>query len=205
MRRITIIPVLFLALVFASSAFGWTGQWNNLNPFGGYLGAPIAPGSLIQLIHAGPDGLVDDPMAAVGDDLILCQDWIAAGAPPVGDDTLVATTVFLDYGAGFEGYFGTSISGNDSQLGDPWYTRFFTSAQPGECDYYGEVGDPNNAGDSIYDLVLTGWNGSSYDFGDYKIKLDGVQADTHIECIPEPTTMLIGGIALLLGFFRRRK
>ena len=205
MRRITIIPVLFLALILASSAFGWTGQWNNLYPFGGYQCAPIPPGSLIQLINAGPNGVIDDPMAECAGDLQCCLDWIAAGCPPVGDDTLVATTVFLDYGVGFEGYFGTSISGTDGQLGDPWYTRFFTAAAPDECDYYGTVGDPDVAADPIYELVLTGWNGSSYDFGDYKIKLDGVCADTHIQCIPEPTTMLIGGIALLLGFFRRRK
>ena len=205
MRKVTIIPVLFLALVFASSAYGWIGQWNNTIAFGGYECAPIPPGSLIQLIHAGPNGVIDDPMEFCAGDLVCCQDWIAAGCPPVGDDTLVDQTVFLDYGAGYEGYFGKGILGDDSQQGDPWYTRFFTAAEPTECDYYGEVGDPDNPDDPIYELVLTGWNGVSYDYGDYKIKIADVCADTHILCIPEPTTMLIGGIALLLGLFRRRK
>jgi hypothetical protein len=203
MRKATTIPILLLTLMFASSAFSWTGQWSNLYPFTGPWGNPIPPGSLIQLIHAGPNGVVDDPRGSLN--ISQWMVWIAAGCPPVGDDTLVDQTVFLDYGVGYEGYFGKSISGTDSQQGDPWYTRFFTAAQPDLCDYYGTVGDPEDPDDPIYELVLTGWNGSSYDFGDYKIKLENVCADTHMLLWPEPPTMLIGGIALILVFFRMRK
>ena len=213
MKRLTLVPVLMLALIVSTSAFGWSGQWGNLNPFGGGPPVPpcppIAPGSLIQLIHAGPDLMIDDPITeflAAPDPQAALDAWLAAGTPPIGDDTLRDETVFANYGPGFEGYFGKAINGVDSEQGDPWYTRYFTAAKYEivECDWYGTVGDPDNADDDIYELVLTAWNGSNYDFGDYNIRLDGECADTHIS-IPEPTTMAIGGIALLLGFLRRKK
>jgi hypothetical protein len=204
MKRLTIIPVLLLALFVASSAFGWTGTWNNLYPFGGHECAPIPPGSLIQLIHAGDNGQQDDPMEwcrAQPDPQQAVNEWLAAGCPPVGDDTLKDETVFIDYGAGYEGYFGKSISGTDDEMADPWYTRFFTApkGEIGASDWYGEVGDPVNPNDPIY---FYGWNGETYDFGDYKIKLQGVCADKQI--IPEPSTLLVAAVAMLLGFLRAR-
>ena len=206
MRKLTIILAFPTAVIFVSTAFGWSGQWNNLNPFGGHQCAPIPPGSLIQLIHAGPNGVVDDPMewfTVQPDPQQAVNDWLAAGCPPVGDDTLKDETVFLDYGSGFEGYFGKSISGTNDEAGDPWYTRFFTAPKGGiaAADWYGEVGDPDDPDDPIYEFYVQ-WFGGYY-FGDYKIKLEGVCADKHI--IPEPSTLLIGVVALLLGLLRSKK
>ena len=79
------------------------------------------------------------------------------------------------------------------------YTRFFTAGQPGECDYYGTMGDVDGVG-TFYTLVIDGAGFANYVFNPDVV---GV-ADTHI-CVPEPATMLIGGVALLLGFFRRKK
>ena len=212
MKRLTLVPVLMLALIVSTSAFGWSGQWGNVSPFGGGPPEPpcppIAPGSLIQLIHAGPDLTPDDPMTeimAASNPQAALDAWLAAGTPPVGDDTLRDETVFANYGPGFEGYFGKSITGADSEQGDPWYTRYFTGAKYEivECDWYGDVGDRDDPNDPIYELELTGWDGEKYQFGDYTIRIDGECADTHI--VPEPTTMAIGGIALLLGFLRRKK
>ncbi len=205
MRKLTIILAFPTAVIFVSTAFGWSGQWNNLNPFGGYQCAPIQPGSLIQLIHAGDNWQQDDPMewfTVQPDPQQAVNDWLAAGCPPVGDDTLKDETVFLDYGSGFEGYFGKSISGTDDEIGDPWYTRFFTAPKGtiGSGDWYGEVGDPDNPNDPIY---FYGWNGETYEFGDYKIRIEGVCADKRI--IPEPSTLLIAAVALLLGFLRSKK
>ncbi len=203
MRFLRIVSILSPVLFTASTALGWTGTWNNLYPFGGHECAPIPPGSVIQLIHAGDNRQVDDPIEwclSQPDPHQAIKDWLAAGCPPVGDDTLRDEPPII---FGYEGYFGTSISGTDDELGDPWYTRFFTAPEPGPCDYYGEVGDPEDPDDPIYELVLTGWNGTNYEFGDYKIKLDGVCADKQI--IPEPSALLIGGVALLLGFYRGRK
>ena len=216
MKKLSLVPVLMLALIISTSAFGWSGQWGNVSPFAGgppNQCPPIAPGSLIQLIHAGPNLAIDDPKEswlALMPDAVAAQAaldaWLLAGTPPIGDDTLVDQTVFADYGPGYEGYFGKPIDGNDGQLGDPWYTRYFTGAegQIVECDWYGTVGDRDDPNDDIYELVLTGWDGEKYQFGDYTIRIDGECADTHIS-IPEPATMAIGGIALLLGFFRRKK
>ena len=206
MKSPVILSILLPILFTASTAFAWTGQWNNLYPFGGHECAPIPPGSLIQLIHAGDNWQVDDPMEwcmSQPDPHQAIRDWLAAGCPPVGDDTLREETVFLDYGAGYEGYFGKPISGTNDEQGDPWYTRFFTANVPGLCDYYGEVGDPEDPDDPIYELVLYGWSVDHYSFGDYKIELDGVCADKHI--IPEPSTLLVGVVALLLGSLRSKK
>ena len=212
MKRLTLVSVLLLAFCVSTSALAWDGDWNNLYAFNGgppEQCPPIAPGSLIQLIHAGVDGQVDDPIAtfmAQPDPQAALDAWLLAGTPPVGDDTLRDQTVFQDYGPGFEGYFGISISGNDGELDDPWYTRFFTAAEGeiAECDWYGEVGDPNDPNDPIYELILTGYVEGEYTYGEYSISLDGVCADKHI-VVPEPATMAIAGIALLLGFFRKKK
>ncbi len=209
MRFPRIVSTLLPVLCIASTAFGWSGQWNNLYPFGGHEGAPIPPGSLIQLIHAGDNRQQDDPMEwcmSQPNPQQAVNDWLAAGCPPVGDDTLKDETVFLDYGSGFEGYFGTAINGTDDEIGDPWYTRFFT-APKGDIaagDWYGEVGDPQNPSDPIFEFGLWCWSEPPYYcFGDYKIKLDGVSADTHI--IPEPSALLVAGVAILVGFARGRK
>ena len=206
MKRLVIVCVLLAVLFVVPTAFGWIGQWNNLYSFGGHQGTPIPPGGLVQLIHAGDNWQQDDPMewcSLQPDPRRALNEWLAAGCPPVGDDTLRDQTVFLDYGPGFEGYFGKTMSATDEEDGDPWYTRFFAAAQPGPGDYYGEVGDPDDPDDPIYELILEGWNGQHYDHGYYKIRLDGVRADKHI--IPEPATLFIGAVALLLGFLRRRR
>ncbi len=202
MKFLRVVSMLLPVLCIASTAFGWSGQWNNLYPFGGHQCAPIPPGSLIQLIHAGDNRQQDDPMEwcmSQPNPQQAVNDWLAAGCPPVGDDTLREETVFIDYGPGYEGYFGKDISGTDDELGDPWYTRFFT-APKGDIaagDWYGKVGDPE---DPIYELVR-GWMPP---YGtEYKIKLTGVCADKQI--IPEPSALLIGGVALLLSFVGGRK
>ena len=214
MKRLIMIPVLMLALIVSTSAFAWMGYWNNINPFSGGPPEhcpPIQPGSLIQLINAGPNWQVDDPIElflAEPNPQAALDAWLLAGTPPVSDDTLRDQTVFLDFGPGYEGYFGKQITGTDDELGDPWYTRYFTAAEReiAKCDWYGEVGDGRNLNDPIYELILTGWNESTleYEFGDYIIRIEGECADKHIKIIPEPTTMAIGGIALLLGFLRRK-
>ena len=215
MKKLKFVPVLMLALIFSTSAFAWTGDWNNYYPFEGAkpnAGPPIAPGNLVQLIHAGPDGMVDDPLEwiisqpTIQEKMAALDSWLLAGTPPVGDDTLRDKTVFLDYGPGWEGFFLKSISGDDSEQGDPWYTRYFTAPEEEYCycNWYGDVGDPEDPDKPIYYLKLEGWNGDNYENGDYVIYLEGVCADRVI-CIPEPATMAIGGIALLLGFFRRKK
>ena len=210
MKRLTIVAVMMLALIVSTSAFAWTGEWSNYYPFGrGPQCFPIAAGSLVQLIHAGPDGQVDDPIAlcmSQPDPLAAMNAWVAAGTPPVGDDTLRDQTVFMDLGAGCEGYFAKTINGVDSEEGDPWYTRYFNFAEFEIVDFsmsgngwYGTVGDPLDPNDPIYELVLTGGlEGMPKEFGNYIIMIEA-------ECIPEPATMVIGGIALLLGFFRRKK
>jgi hypothetical protein len=205
MKSPAILSILILILSTASSAFGWTGTWNNLYPFGGHECAPIPPGSLIQLIHAGDNWQQDDPMEwcmSQPDPSSAISQWIASGCPPVGDDTLREETVFLDYGAGYEGYFGKTISGTDDEIGDPWYTRFFTApkGEIGAGDWYGEVGDPENRDDPIYEFAYS-WM-PPYPT-DYKIKLDGVCADKQI--IPEPCALLIAAVALIIGFYKNKK
>ncbi len=209
MKENLVLPVLILMLYLPLTACGWTGAWLNTYPFGGHDCEPIQPGSLIQLIHAGVNWQQDDPIEWINaqpNPQQALSNWLAAGCPPVGDDTLRDETVFLDYGTGFEGYFGKPISGTDDEVGDPWYTRFFTAPE-GEMaigDWYGEVGDPNDPSDPIYECY-TGWNPENPDLLDYKIKLDGVCADQEIKYIPEPATILIACLAFLLGFFRKER
>ncbi len=210
MRRIAAVPVLILLLYLPLSAFGWTGAWNNFYPFGDHDCDPIQHGSLVQLIHAGDNGQQDDPIEWINaqpNPQQALNNWLAAGCPPVGDDTLRDEIVFLDYGPGFDGYFGKDISGTMDEWWDPWYTRFFTAAEGeiAEGDWYGEVGDPLDPNNPIYELDLTNYSGGPNIFGNYKIKLEGVCADQEINCIPEPATILVGCLAFLLGFLRRNR
>jgi hypothetical protein len=207
MKRITMVPVLVFVLHLPLTTLGWTGVWNNLYPFGGHNCDPIQPGSLIQLIHAGDDFQQDDPIEWINSQPNLrhaLNDWLAAGCPPVGDDTLRDETVFMDYGPGYEGYFGKSISGPDPAPGfiGPWYTRFFTAPE-GEMavgDWYGEVGDPEDPNDPIY---YGYWSGDEVEITDYEIHIQGVCADKQMKCIPEPATILIASLALLLALLRK--
>ena len=213
MKRVILVSALMLALTVSTGAFGWSGDWNNSYPFGGPVSedCPGLPtGSLIQLIHAGPNLVVDDPIALFltqPDPQAALDAWLLAGTPPVGDDSLFDSTATLYFGPGLDGYFAKTISSSDNTLqGAPFYTRFFTGAQDQiiECDWYGEVGDPNDPDDPIYEMILQGGSGGEYDFGEYVINITDVCADQHIS-IPEPATMAIAGIALLLGFFKRKK
>jgi hypothetical protein len=204
MKRSISVCIGLLVSFVVPTAFGWIGQWSNHYPFAHHDGGPIQPGSLIQLIHAGPNGAIDDPATVLTLDEIAL--WLELGCPPVGDDTLRDETVFIDYGPGYEGYFGKWISGTDDENGDPWYTRFF-GAPKYEVVWtlgglpYAHVGDPYDPDDPIYELVLTGWGATSYDFGDYKIRLQ----DVRLPPIPEPSAVFIGAVALILGFLRRRR
>jgi len=205
MRRLMFTTVLLLSFSIVLTAFGWSGQWGNVSPFGGHNCDPIQPGSLVQLIHAGDNWQQDDPIEWINaqpNPQQALNNWVAAGCPPVGDDTLRDETVFADYGPGLEGYFGIPIEGTDDEIGDPWYTRFFTAPEGeiGIGDWYGEVGDPNDPNDPIYSW---GWDGEQYQFGDYTIRIQGVCADQEIKCIPEPATILVAGLAFVFGFLRK--
>ena len=210
MKRLLFASVLLLTFSIASTAFGWTGDWSNYYSFGGHDCAPIQPGSLVQLIHAGDDWQQDDPIEWINAQPNPCQalnNWLAAGCPPVGDDTLRDKTVFMDIEPGYEGYFAKTIYGTDDECGDPWYTRFFTAPESEMAvgDWYGEVGDPEDPNNPIFGLIFCGIGDWYDEFGDYVIMLDGVCADQEIKCIPEPATILIAGFALLLSFLRSKR
>jgi len=210
MRTILFTSVLLLTFSIASTAFAWSGEWNNQFPFGGgppEQCPPIQPGSLVQLIHAGDNWQQDDPIEWINAQPNPCQalnNWLAAGCPPVGDDTLRDKTVFMDFGPGFEGYFAKQITGSDDECGDPWYTRFFTASEVEIAlgDWYGEVGDPSDPNDPIYELICSTVGPNV--FVEYTIGIQGVCADQEIKCIPEPATILVAGLAILVGFIRKK-
>jgi hypothetical protein len=208
MKKLTIIPVLCVALFAASSAFAWDMMWVNTEPWlGPDAATPIAPGGLVQLIADGGDGVVADPMTVLTD-IAMIQEWVDAGCPPIGpafhpelgDDYLVESTdapnptYFRDSGPGNDGYFDGVYIQSLLPAGTQMYTRFFTTGEPMMCDYYGNVGNEDQTADFF---VLP-----DEAFPVYAIYGAAV-ADTHI--VPEPATLLIGAAALLLSFFRRRK
>ena len=209
MKKLTIIPILCMVLFAASSALAWEMTWQNITPWFGPDGVtPIAPGGMIQLIADGGDGVVADPMTVLTTPALVLE-WIAAGCPAIGagfhpelgDDVLVSSsdavnpTQFLDYGPGFDGYFDGTYINAGLPAGTQLYTRFFTAEGPDLCDYYGTIGATDGVGDFY---VLPDEAFPLYIFE------GAATADTHI-FIPEPATMLIGGVALLLSFFRRKK
>jgi hypothetical protein len=211
MKKITILPILCLALLFAPKAFGWELSWyNDIQVFQQDGVTPIGPGGLVQLIvDVAGDG-IDDPFTwwmGQADPAAAMNAWLAAGCPPIDDDVLVVSTrepnptKIMDFSgdpgydpAVMDGYFGALISSSNPvwNAGKKLYTRFFTAENPAECDWYGED-------ELTYSL-------NNEFFNEYAVH--GGVADQHIDPgIPEPATvsMLLGGIGLLLGFFRKRK
>jgi hypothetical protein len=219
MKKLSVISILCM-LLFAANAFGWQLTWyNDVQLFQQDGITPLGPMAKVQLIYdAAKDG-IDDPYAwwmSQADPTAAMQSWLAAGCPPVGDDLLVVSSDGLNPGfihdfsgeAGYtpaemDGWFfvenGLFINATTPGFGSGvgLYTRFFSAENPTECDWYGEDFAPQN-------LVLYQLDGA--DFPTYAVH--GGQVDQHIEAgIPEPASisMILGGIGMLLAFFRRKK
>ena len=173
----------------------------------------LAPYDMVQLIADGGNGFVDDPMEMVGAGTLDLNTWLAAGCPPVGDDYLVSSVdvpnphIITDFSylpwydpLIHDGEFSAVYI--DSGLATPLnvYTRIFDSAQGLVVlgDEYGNVGwwDEDDVYHDFFTVVPDG-GGFVY----YTITHD----DYTDIVIPEPATMVIGGVALLLAFFRRKK
>jgi hypothetical protein len=174
---------------------------------------------MVQLVADGGKDGVDDPMEwimAQADPCGALQAWVAGGCLPVGDDFLVVSTdpqgpnptYVMDFSsdpsydpAVYDGNFvSVYVDSSNPAFGGGvgLYTRFFTAEHPTACDWYGTAG--------IEDI------GQPFQF--YQLdqalfptyNVHGGVADQHIEC-PEPASMgmVLGGIGLLLAFFRRKK
>ncbi len=200
-RKILVLTAFLAVALVTTTASAWDMRWMNAPtaPLYGPDGAtPIPAGSLVQLIQDGGNNQIDDPLDTLGSGAAL-DNWIAAGTPPVGDDILVASTDAANpQFAYLPGYFAAVYIQSALPAGTKLYTRFFTAARPERCDWYGTIGPDLVAGQDP--------NGTFYilpnsPFPDYTI-MQSATADTHI---PEPATLLIGGVGLLLAFVRRRK
>lgn len=229
MRKLLILSMVCFALVMPR-AFGLELAWYNQEQVLDQNGIPVAPGGLVQLICAGDDGIVNDPYEwwmAQEDPCAAMNAWIAGGCLPVGDDFLFwedptsnpqgipnsapNPTYIRDLDPGnqegwgyFDGFYMVPDPTKPTSVGKVLYTRFFTAEVPGECDWYG---------------VITGWYDMAGTLHTEPYILQGIaypvlaqpgaQVTQHIECgiIPEPASasMLLGGIGLLLAFFRRKK
>ena len=202
-----------IALLAASGAFAWDMIWQNQVPgqFTDSAGDGIIEG-MVQLIVDGGDGVITDPMAEIlamapGTRQAALEAWIAGGCMPMGDDYLhgdADNPTLFGPDTGYPEYNGffvvVYISGNEPD-GTKLYTRFFEEEAPTEGSWYGTVGDIDGIGD-FFEVVQYG--GGSY-AEDYIFDPEvGPQVDTRM-IIPEPATVLVGGIALLLGLIRRKK
>ena len=218
MRKLLILSMLCFALVMPK-AFGWDLSWYNQEQVFDQNGIPVAPGSLVQLIAVGADGVINDPYEwwmSQPDPCAAMNAWIAGGCLPVGDDYLVPSTgepnpqYIQDFGTGDPndgGYFlALYISGVNPPYGSTMqlYTRYFTAENPQEGDWYGILTDWYD----LYGVLHT----EPYVIDNLyfpNFVNPGGQVSQRIECgiIPEPASasMLLGGIGLLLAFFRRKK
>ncbi len=231
MKRLTVFLILCLML-FASSAYGWKLTWatgDGVKMYDFDNATMLWHGDMVQFIADGGNGEVDDPMARFGDQPAIVLEWLAESCPPLGefrggefgDDYLVpsvdapnpnAITDFTglpDYCGDIPNFCGYVLEGEfsavyiDSGLTTPLdvYTRIFNSPE-GEVaawDWYGNVGWWDG-GDVYHDFFTVVPDGGG--FASYIITHDDY-TDIQI-VIPEPGTILIGAVALLLAFFRRK-
>ena len=207
MKKVIVISVVALAMSAASGAFAWDMWIQNYNAWLDHEGNGIHIG-LIQFIVDGDGDGVDDPMywvMAQADPLQALDDWLAAGCPAVGDDYIYAASWnplhCEDYGdPAYDGYFGNQTAAGSGLL-DPAaqvYLRVFEDPIPNVYTYYGTVGD--DAGNETWTFQE---NNVGSNFVDYLFETYVLQTDTRM-IVPEPM-ILCGGVALLLGFIRRKK
>ncbi len=221
MKRLTVLPILCLVF-FASSAYGWYLTWatgDGVHLYDSDNATFLQPYDMVQLIADGGNGQVDDPMARFGNQPAIVLEWLAESCPPLGefrggefgDDYLVPSLdapnpniIMVSHypWTEFWGEFSAAYIENDQPTPFDVYTRIFDSAE-GEVatgDWYGNVGWWDE-GDVYHDFGTVVPDGGGY--ADYIITHDDY---TDVEIVvPEPGTILIGAVALLLAFFRRKK
>ena len=210
MKHLIVGCTLFVLLLVAANAWSWDMTWQNTTPWFGPDGVtPIAPGGMVQLIADGGNGVIDDPWKVLPWS-VFCLEWRQAGCPPVGpdfypeygDDYLVESTdapnptFFRDNGPGYDGYFDAVYIQANLPPGTKLYTRFFTAAEPDVCDSYGTIGVHSDS--DFYVLPDEA-------FPLYIIDV-AATADIHpLGPYPEPGTMLIGCVAILIGVVKIKK
>lgn len=204
-KKILVLTVFLAVALVTTTASAWDMRWMNapnapLYGPNGVTGNPadyIPAGALVQLIADGGNGVIDDPMTLLSPAQIL--PWLAGGALPVGDDTLVASTDATNPQAAYlAGYFAAVYIQSNLAAGAQLYTRFF-NANPSIGDWYGEIG-PDAVGGQ--DPSGTFYVLPNSPFPDYTIMRS---AHTDKLITPEPATLAIGAVGLLLGLLRRKR
>ena len=193
--------ILFLAallvLGWSNSASGLTlTKWQNFPPTAlvdeDGIALPIGTG-LIQLIYAGPDNTINDPLEL----LPTCaerQEWLSNYCPPVGDDVIKHSTLINTEQAGYFEEVDVSIPAPVPLPGEFIYTRFYTTRyvpeEPDFGDWYGNS--------PLFEVP---------DADEFYYIIDAVspplQADHQI--VPEPSIFFLLGGGLILLLLKRRK